>query len=437
MITMNQLRVLPLLLSVGLSACAANTETPAQQAPLPAVEESKSLLARSTTPAITAPEYGTFAKDRNTVAIALYKQIAKGANGNIVYSPHSVATALAMTYAGSAGTTKSEIAKALSFTQSDAVLHAGFNQLTADLSGRGAAGGKGADGGPFRFNVANGLFAARTLDFKAPFLDALALNYGAGVKRMNYAQEPEAARAQINQWVLSQTEGEIKDLLARGTVTGATRLTLVNAVYMNAAWAKPFNPVLSLAGAFEAESGRTQVKYMRDERFASYAKVGDSEMLELPYDQSGLSMLLVLPKAGPIAAAEMGFSDGDFHALVAALASRKVNLLLPKFRIAGDSVSLKESLGALGVKAAFGDADFSAMVGEPLVVSDVIHKAMIDVGEKGTVAAAATAVVAVGSAAPVDPPIVVSFDRPFLFAVRDQKSGVILFMGRVAVPSLP
>ena len=433
MITMNQLRVLPLLLSVGLSACAANTETPAQQAPLPAVEESKSLLARSTTPAITAPEYGTFAKDRNTVAIALYKQIASTYSGNLVYSPQSVSTALGMAYAGAAGSTKSEMARALGFSQPDALVHAGFNMLDADLAGRGTAGGKGADGGAFRFNVANGVFADKTLAAKATFLDTLALNYGAGVKRLDYAGAPDVARAQINAWVAQKTEDQIKNLLPQGSISTDTRMTLVNAVYMNAAWETPFDDKLSSDGSFVAASGSVTVPFMKRSGKIRFAKVAGATIVELPYDKSGLSMVLVLPPEGGLSTLESVMTEATLAAMISAVAPDDAELVLPRFKIAGASVSLKQTLGALGMNQAFSaEADFSAISGEKLHIGDVIHKAMIDVGEKGTVAAAATAVTFDRTSAVRN---YINFNRAFLFAVRDQKSGAFLFMGRLVDPS--
>lgn len=416
---------------MGLVACGAESRTP-EDIKLPQIEEAKSSLARSTTPAISDADYKVFSKARNQTALALFKTLSSAASGNLVYSPHSVSTALAMTYAGAANTTKTQMAAALGFAQNDATLHAGFDRLDQDLGSRGKLG-KGADGKAFRLNVANAIFAAKSLAFRAPFLDTLATNYGAGVKLLPYETAPEASRSTINQWVLAKTEGEIKDLLPVGSIKSDTRFTLVNAVYMNAAWAQPFDQNSTADRTFHAPTGDVTTKFMRAERTIRTANLDGGFAIELPYDKSDLSMVIAMPASGQLGAFEGALDEAAWSSLIDRLADKAVSLSLPRFRIAGEGISLVELLKKHGMNQAFtSDADFSALSDEKILVGDVLHKAMIDVGEKGTVAAAATAVIGEVTSVPQN---VIAIDQPFVFAIRDIKSGTLLFVGHVKDPT--
>jgi serpin B len=398
------------------------------------VDVAKSSAVRVTEPQVSAADSATFAADNQAFALAAYHALAP-ANQNLVFSPSSISIALAMAYAGAAGTTASEMAAALHFTLPAERLHPAFDAMDLALSSRGE-GKLGADGGPMRVNVVNSAWAERTYTLKSDYLDVLASNYGAGVNLLDFVGAPESARTTINGWVADKTEQKIKDLLPQGSIDGATRLVLVNAVYFNAAWLHPFDPTKTFNLDFTLlDNSKVSVKWMGNLLSDVPALKGTGfSAVALPYQDDRLSLLLVVPDAGNFASFEASLDTAKLDGIVAGLTNQTVVLGMPRFK-----VETGESLGAmlegLGMTSAFvpGQADFSGMDGSTgLYVSDVIHKAFIDVAEKGTEAAAATAAV---MAASMPLGLVISADRPFIFVLRDQPTGAILFMGRVLDPT--
>lgn len=404
-------------------------EAPTQGGPAPTVPQKPM-------PNIAVADYTSFQQQRNTAAIAMYRELAKGGPGNFVYSPLSLSTAFAMAYAGASGPTKVEIGSALHFKQPDALLHAGFEYWMRELAARGVDA-RGADGSAFRLSVANGLFAARDLEIKQPFHDDVEQHYGGGFETVPYATDPKVSRYKINAWVDENTGGKIKDLVPENLVTPETRLMLVNAVYLSAAWHKPFEPRLSEAGVFHAPGGDQTATYMKKLDELRVGKVAGASIVELPFDaKTGLSLMLVLPAIGTLPAVEAKLNEATWSQWSAALKPTLINLHLPRFKLDGETLGLKPVFEALGVRTAFvaGRANFSELATEPLFVGEVAHRAVIEVAEAGVTAAAATAMVALAGGPPSAAPELLRFDRPFLFAVRDIGSGAILFMGRLAVP---
>jgi serpin B len=374
-------------------------------------------------------------------AFALYRFLAEQqGDGNLFYSPYSISLALAMTYAGARGETEEQMADALHFTLPQDDLHPAFNALDQELAQRGeGAEGKDQADNPegFRLNIANTIWGQKDYQFLDAFLDTLATNYGAGLRVLDFAGAPEASRVTINDWVSEETEGKIENLIPQGAIDPLTRLVLTNAIYFNAAWANPFQEEATQDGTFNLLDGsEVTVPMMRQTESFGYAKGEHYQAVELPYDGHELSMVILLPELGAFEAFEDSLDAEQVQATVETLEREQVALTMPKFEFDSD-FSLKNTLAAMGMPAAFsGGADFSGMTGgKDLFISDVLHKAFVSVDEEGTEAAAATAVVMKLSAV-AEEPVPVTVDHPFMFLIRDIETGAILFVGRVADPSM-
>jgi serine protease inhibitor len=355
-------------------------------------------------------------------------------DGNAVISPASVALALAMARAGAAGETA---------TQMDAVLHglwasgggtgiASFDQALNGLSG--SFTDANGDRQTVEVRVANASFAQRDLAFVQAYLDALATGFDAGERLADFAADPEAGRKAINSWVNDQTNGRIPELL--GSLDNATRLVLVNAIYMKAAWRDPFVVEATTDAAFtKADGTQVTVPTMRHTLdTARYASGAGWQAVELEYGQGPLAMDIVVP--ADLVAFEKTLDGATWNSIVGALKGSEVDLSLPRFKTE-TKLQLGDALAALGMPIAFDPdrADFSGMTTqEKLFIAAVVHQANISVDEKGTEGSAATAVVMAGSAAPTEI-VHMCVDRPFLFAVRDTASGAIVFLGRIIDPS--
>jgi serpin B len=421
--------VLSALLSVALAGC----EDAEKSVPKP--DTAKSSIQRVVDPQVSAADSTQLASDNAAFAFDVYKQLIL-TNTNLIFSPASISIALAMTYAGAAGTTASEMASTLHFTLPPAQLHPAFDALDLALASRGQ-GYPGADGGPMQLNIVNALWAEKTYTFRSDFLDTLAANYGAGVSLLDFINAPDPSRLTINAWVAEQTNNKIQDLLPEGSVDGSTRLVLTDAVYFNAAWKTTFDPNNTHDGSFTLLDGSSvTAKFMSAELSGTLAMQGTGFVAaSLPYADDRLSLLVVVPDQGKFSQVESSLDAVALGTLVAGLTSQQVILALPRFKVE-TGADLVDLLKALGMTSAFisGIADFSGMDGiQNLFIGDVIHKAFINVAEKGTEAAAATGVVMSGSAAPIG--LLVNADRPFLYFLRDQPTGAILFMGRVLDPS--
>jgi serpin B len=417
------------LLPLALQGCGeSDTHEP--------ISEAKSTALRVTSPQVSEADTTTFATDNRAFALDAYKALT-ASHDNLVFSPTSISLALAMTYAGAVGTTAGEMATALHFTLPPERLHPAFDALDLALAARGE-GALGADGGPMRLHVVNAAWAEKTYTFKADYLDTLAMSYGAGIYLLDFMHAPDASRITINDWVADATEQKIKDLLAPEAIDPATRLVLTNAVYFNAAWKNPFDPENTHDGTFTRVDGSTvTTPFMGAHLDGALGVQGDGfAAVALPYQDDRLDMLLIVPDSGTLASFEASLDAAKLDAIMASMVSQPVVLGMPRFKIETGQ-SLATLLQGLGMNAAFvfGQADFSGMDGtHDLYIGDVIHKAFIAVGEKGTEAAAATAVVMKAGSAPPSG-LMLFADRPFLYILRDQPTGAILFMGRVLDPT--
>jgi serine protease inhibitor len=413
-------------------------------------------------------------------------------NGNLIFSPYSISTAVGMVYAGARGQTADEIADVFHFAPPQDQLHPAYGSLISNLNGAHRTG--------YQLSVANRLWGQDGFPMHQPFLDTTRDQYGAELGRLDFVRDTENSRQTINRWVEEQTNDRIKDLIPPGGINEETRLVLTNAVYFNGDWKHEFNKSATQDRPF-AVNASEQIRaptMFQNGRFR-YADGADFQMLELPYKGDQLSMLVVLPKAGgraaepiwgssslvaseiepigpismdvfdakllqgggstvvppapfatippngfspgpigldALSALEAGLSPDVLQSAIDNLAFRDVNAYLPKFKLE-TGVKLGETLVDMGMPTAFSDyADFLNISDIALKINEVRHKAFIELDEEGTEAAAATSIEMIQTTCVCQPtpPILFNADHPFHFLIRDNLTGSTLFMGRVARP---
>jgi serpin B len=389
------------------------------------------LLFIAVVPTSAAPSKSDMAavvRGNNEFAFDLYAQL-KQKDGNLFFSPQSISTALAMTYAGARGTTADEMAKTLHFTLKEDKLHPAFHALIEELNGAGKKRG-------YQLSVANALWGQKGYKFLPDFLQLTKKNYGAGLREVDFAGDTEGARKTINAWVEKETKDKIKDLLQPGILDSLTRLVLTNAIYFKGDWDRQFKKDLTRKEEFHVSADKkTEAMMMHDDGKFKYFDGGTFQALELPYKGKELSMVVLLPnKIDGLAEFEKTLTAAKVADWLPKLREQEVMVSLPKFKMTSE-FSMKDTLAAMGIKQLFNPngADLSGMDGtRNLFVSAVVHKGYVDVNEEGTEAAAATGVVVTLRAAPAHP--VFRADHPFLFLIRDNRSGSVLFLGRVANP---
>ncbi len=400
-------------------------------------DELRSDKQRSAPPA-DSPNLAELVDGNSAFAFSLY-QALKERDGNLLYSPHSISVALSMTYAGARGQTATQMADTLHFLLAQDRLHPTFNALAHELASRGQ-NAQGRNGEAFRLNMVNALWGQQDHEFEEAFLDTLAESYGAGVRAADFIAAPEEARLAINDWAAQKTEDRIRNLIPPGIITPLTRLVLTDAIYFNASWSYPFNEAGTRAHPFHLLDGRVvNVPMMRLEEDLLYAAGDRFQAVDLPYVGDKLSMTIILPDGERFREFEDALDASLLDRAILALEFRRVTLDLPKFEFESQ-FRLSETLKSMGMSDAFDSAaaDFSGMDGksclagnpECLYIREILHKAFVSVDEAGTEAAAATAVVMQQESAPPSP-VSVTVDRPFIFLIRDQETGAVLFMGRV------
>jgi serpin B len=396
------------------------------------------LLSRIAGDAEETPPLATATADRaavvegnNAFAIDLYGQL-RTQSGNLFFSPESISTDLAMTYAGARGDTAAEMAKTLHFTLPPQRLHPAMGGLLGDLN---------APHDGYKLRVANALWAQQGYTFLDDFLKLTNSDYGAGFKQVDFKDATEAARLTINQWVEQQTDNKIKDLLQPGVLSSRTRLVLTNAIYFKGDWQTQFDKAQTRDEDFHLSAAQNvKAPMMHREGGFNYFDGGTFQILEIPYKSAELSMIVLLPNdVGGMFALEQSLTAPNTRQWLGQLRPvPKVIMTLPKFKMT-QQFELQDTLGAMGMTLAFdAHADFSGMTGNrEFYISAAIHKAYIDVNEEGTEAAAATAVVMRSMMARMQQPAPPVFraDHPFIFLIRDNRSGGILFMGRVTDPT--
>lgn len=386
----------------------------------------------------------------NEFALALYGRLACEP-GNVFFSPNSIHAALTMTYAGADGLTAEQMYSVLCLPRNEKHLvgpgaaqsgdawvrppqdrtHAAYKAFLAALA-------PGKDAG-YRLTVANALWGQKGKTWLPAFLKTTKDSYGAGLQEVDFAGDTEAARKTINDWVEKQTQEKIKDLLAPGILTPLTRLVLTNAIYFKGNWAEQFDKKLTRDAPFHVAADKTvQAPLMCRQGHFGYAGDPAVQVLSMPYKGNELSMVVLLPKAvDGLGALEKSLTAEKLAGYLAAARKQQVRVFLPRFKVSCQ-FGLGKTLAAMGMSDAFSRAaDFSGMDGtKDLYISAVVHKAFVEVNEEGTEAAAATGVVMGRKSLAVgEPPIpVFRADHPFLYMIRHNATGAILFMGRLSDP---
>jgi serpin B len=418
-----------------VSALAAIAVLFSACAPRPSASVAQSSLQRVTDPAVPLGDEATLVQGNNTFALDLYRSLRKS-NGNLAYSPYSLSIALAMPYAGARGDTESQMAQTLHYTLPQDRLHPAFNQLDLNL----AAEAQTSDGAPnpLKLNIANAVWGEQTFSFLPDYLALLARNYGAGIQLADFVNHADAVRQQINDWVSQKTADKIKDLIPSGAVDATTRMVLVNAIYFKADWLEQFDPNHTSDAPFYLLDGSQLTSKQMSNHFSGvpYASGNGWQAVELAYEGNTAAMDILVPDAGTFQDFESSLDASKLDAITKSLQPTSLQLALPKFTFRS-SFDLDDQLASLGMTDAFDPnaADFSGMTGKrDLFISKLLHQAYVAVDEKGTEAAAATAVIMAPSSIMI-PDKTLTIDHPFIFAIRDLKSGQILFLGRVLDPS--
>ena len=414
--------LLTLIVTLSLVSCAQPVSADVVMSNKPRIS------APDTTPA----ELAALASGNSVFAFELYQNLRKS-EGNLFYSPYSISTALAMTYAGARGDTEKQMADVLNFTLAQNRLHPAFNKLDIELESRGQ-GAEGKDEKGFRLNNVNAIWGQKDFTFLPDYLDVLAQNYGAGLRIVDYINRTEKARITINDWVAQQTEDKIKDLLPQGSIDTLTRLVLTNAIYFNAAWEYQFDEKTTQNAPFILTDGSSvTVPMMRQTAPFGFYGGDNFKAVELPYSGRELSMVIIVPDEGQFAPFESSLTAEQVQKIIGEIKPGSLMLSMPRFKFESQ-FGLKDELSAMGMPVAFSEteADFSGMDGKrDLLIKDVVHKAYVSVDEAGTEAAAATAVIVGTTSLPPE----LTIDRPFIFLIRDIETGTMLFIGRVLNPT--
>ncbi len=374
----------------------------------------------------------SFAEGNTAFALDLYGQL-KGAQGNLFFSPYSISTCLAMTWAGARGNTETQMAQVLHFSGSQSQVHSSFGELQGRL--REAQKQKGIE-----LSIANALWAQKGHPFLPAFLDVARKQYEASLNQADFTTQADSAIHSINQWVSEKTKGRIQDILGPRSLNSATRLVLADAIYFKGRWADPFEKSATSAQPFHlAQDREASAMLMCRTEQVRYTEGSDFQAVELPYIGNALSMVILLPRqVEGCKQLESSLTAANLSSWLAQMRRQKAVLFIPKFKTES-AFELTKVLSAMGMTDAFGTkANFSGMDGGmDLFISSVRHKAWVEVAEEGTEAAAATVATVAASAMPRPSqlPPVFRADHPFIFLIRDTRSGSILFLGRLADPT--
>lgn len=371
---------------------------------------------RNTTAAVAA---------MNEFAVDLYRAVVADQGGNTIVGPYSATFALSMVYAGARGQTATEIAQVLHADEIEpANWHEGINAYDLTLDARTA-------GSPTEWNAANKVWTRPGLVLRDEYLDVLTGAYGSPLAEVDFSTPPGAARELINSWISDETSDLIPELFPDPSFDANTAMVLVNAVAMDAPWEFPFDPAETRAGPFTlADSTDVTVPMMHYDEYLPSLWTEQLQAVELPYGGGALSMVVIVPT--DLAAFEADLTTESLATVIDQIQDGGIHLSMPKWT-ARTHVQMNDTLKALGMPTAFGPAaDFSGMAdGGGLHLASVEHEAVIEVDEQGTRAAAATGAEMAASHGPT-----IEINRPFLYVIRDQGAGTILFIGRVTDPTI-
>lgn len=364
-------------------------------------------------------------KGNNEFALELYQQI-KSDKENVFFSPYSISAALAMTYAGARGESEKQMSKVLHFELNQQRFHPKYRDLLTYIGELNA-------GDSVELRTAQAMFAQKEYVFLDSYFNLVKAYYGSELQMVDFKNELEKSRLTINDWVAAQTKNRIENLIAQGMITELARLVLVNAIYFKASWDKGFDAKETFSGNFyPTPESPVKADFMKREDKYLYRMDEDLQLVEIPYSDSTLSMLIFLPKdaAAMQKAENLLQMESTYTYWLSEMKETKVKILLPKFRVTSE-FELSEVLKKMGMPHPFSNsADLSGITGKnDLMIDKVIHKAFVEVSEQGTEAAASTAVVIRQKNGMVVPEV--NVNRPFLFVIKEKKYGSILFMGRV------
>jgi len=363
----------------------------------------------------------------NKFAFDLYSQLNKSEQGNIFYSPYSISAALAMTYEGARGQTADEIKSVFNFPENN-ILRPNFAAIYNEINKKDK---------PYQLSTGNALWVQQNYKLLDEYLSTVEKYYGGKAANLDFAGEAEKSRQTINTFIEQQTANRIKDLIPRGILDAATKLVLTNAIYFKGTWIWEFDKADTREQDFKITPTnvvKTPMMYMKNDKSEfNYADVGDLQILELPYKGDEISMLVLLPTKS-LSDIESNLTTEKLKEWKNQMKEEKLDAIyLPKFEF-DTKYFMAETLSAMGMPTAFGDADFSGMNGSrSLAIDQVIHQAFVKVDEEGTEAAGATAVIMKETA--VMQRKVFNADRPFIFVIQEKATGNILFLGKVVDPT--
>ena len=404
------------------------------------VQISTGAVNASNTPAFYLLSHGISVKDAiqkstgpvnasNTFAFFLLSNIAQKDKGNIFFSPYSISDAFSMAYEGARGQTESEIQSVFGFadrqTQRESV-----RELDSKINSPNAN---------YTLNIANALWVQKDFTILKEYSESLQKYYSAKAENLDFVNNAEESRGVINKWVEDKTAQKIKDLLPPGSLDGSTRVVLTDAVYFKGTWFTKFDESETRDANFSvSENNTVKVPMMHVETGFKYLEDDDLKILDMPYNGGKLSMMIILPKDKNSDKLISLVSSDKLNQWKKNLAVKEVSVHMPKFML-HTTYELNENLAEMGMPSAFDPAvaDFSGITGyKDLYIDGVYHKAFVDVNEKGTEAAAATAIAmaVMGENAGVQP-LEFNADHPFIFLIYDNQTGLVLFAGQVVDPS--
>jgi len=374
-----------------------------------------------------AQQDNPIADSNNLFAFKLYNEVKKSAKENLFFSPFSISTALAMTYAGAKNETEKQMSSTLHFNSDQNSFQPAYKTYLEKI--------ESDTGKDLTIGIANSLWIANSLKLLAPFKDIVTNNYNSEAKNVDF-NKTEEARNEINAWVKQKTNDKIKELIKPHIIDAATRLVLVNAIYFKGKWKTPFSKDSTITDDFY-ESGPSNVhaEFMHKTGHFKYYEDSILQAIEIPYDSNKTSMVVFLPKEiMGIESLENQLEYSFYSKIISLLNSQKVIVTFPKFKTTL-AFELAGTLATMGMPDAFGAADFSGISHESMSISHVIHKAFIDVNEEGTEAAAATAVTMKIMAVRPGRTYAFTANHSFIFVIRDTGTGSILFMGKITDPT--
>jgi len=374
-----------------------------------------------------------YAQCNNTFAFALYGRLAENSKGNIFFSPYSISSALAMTYNGAKGATAIQMSQTLHFDTDTVRLNKEIQEINSSLSANANK--------EYELDIANALWGQKDYVFLAHFLENMRQYFEAALNKVDFINDTEGARRTINSWISSKTAGKIHELIGPRILNELTRLVLTNAVYFKGSWSLPFKERFTNESDFyvnDIKVTKARLMFEGGKEFG-YCKTEGIQAVSLAYRGGNLAMLVALPEQKQdLDAMEKKITAGLFSRLISELKQQSVQVYLPRFKSSSE-FELAGMLSDMGMPDAFsGAADFSAMTGNTeLCISNVIHQAVVEVNEKGTEAAAATAVVMALKSVKMthNPQVIFKADHPFIYFIYDTRTGIIIFMGRMMEPN--